>query len=348
MASIPPYQRDVLAYVKLGVLRKDIIRTPNTFGLNSITPTMLSTVETYCAGGFIFGSNPSSTSYVDFIFQPASMDDATFAKSIPHAEQMRRQGLWPLPNERDIVRAMSPPYLGPEVHSYDPEVSALSKDAREKLQVLKIGMTRRQLSPDFERGHGMMHPPTEIYLVRGAHAPGRNDDVSVDVDFKPVEMDDRTFADPKARTAWYRDHAWWPGLNPDDTMVSFGRPRLVSGSGPVIPPEHLAKADLQDLMTLRVGVTRKEVMQRFGRGGGLRIPTGPFSLPNSRIPGLPGSARKFVAVEIDFQPSAQGPAKRNDKFRFKGKNTLNPGEDDTDVVAGFSQPFASSSLLDID
>jgi len=346
--TVPPYIRNDLAKAKVGATRQDVSQ-----GLTPRCGSMLSPIESYAAAGLVPVDGRHLVFQVDCLFQPASMTDSQFAAALEHPGGLRRDGSWPQSDFRDVLRAVSKPYLAPAPRSGAIEPAGLSAAARDGLQSLRMGLTRRELWRDFEPANGRMHPPTEPWALRHASAENRYRYVLVEMDFKPAAMDANTYASPELRAAWYRNHAWFPGEDPNDTVMNFYKPQSEYRGDPPIAVAALAAPDLDRLRTLRLGITRKEVLKTFSEAGGFR--TGNYYLPKATVPrGFFGRAKGWVTVDIEFAPAGGGSG--NNGIGGTGSNPaaarvarmprdiLHPPivrEAGSDVVVGFSRPYAS-------
>ena len=341
-----PAVQQTIAKTKIGMTRQEA-----AYDLRPKTGSLLSPVETYYVGSVLTWSEHGTTVFFDCIFQPASMNDAAFAEAFPHVEQLRRNGRWPAPAAKDVLRAVSPPYFGQRPAGGALEVSILPLGDRKRLQTLKVGMTRREILRTFEPARGMIRPPVEPYDLRGSHPLNRYQCATVDIAFRPVAMDAAVYVDPAQRAAWFRRHPYLPGDDLEDVVMDFYRPRItVQQSGePVIDLRKLSEADRERLQILQVGMTRKQVAKTFSPCGGLFSPWhgGVHFIPGPLATRISRDPRALISVELNFLPADFSGTEGEflQSIQRSGRFTR---ESDSDVLTAFGRPFASTQWLAID
>ena len=106
--TFTPYVRKSMARVKIGGTRKDVTEASGRKGGRCFLPSRLTTMRNDA-----FLGDGGDTLFVDIVFRPATMSAAAFAKSRGQEEQLRRAGLWPVGDSRDVIQAISKPYRGP-------------------------------------------------------------------------------------------------------------------------------------------------------------------------------------------------------------------------------------------
>jgi hypothetical protein len=107
------------------------------------------------------------------------------------------------------------------------DVGGLPATARQRLEAVKVGITRKQLSVHFVADGGLIFPFAERYYLRDTTVPGQlGKVVMLDLAFKPAAMDEETFSNPIRRVEWMRKHDW--SAKATDTVQAFSKP-YVSG-----------------------------------------------------------------------------------------------------------------------
>ncbi len=341
--AMSPTIRATLAKVKVGATRLDVARA-----LIPASGSMISPIDGFFVKEWVPIPYKDFAYHVDCVFQPVSMNDARYAEARAHEGELRRAGKWPGLDIHDVLRAVSRPYLAPVAEWWVLETCGLPPSARRRLQRLRIGMTRREVLRDFKPANDGLFPPSEPWLLR--HLVYHSSDVRIEIDFKPAAMDVQTYAHPEQRAAWFRAHAWFPGDDPDDTVMDFYKPVCVNFSEPAIEVSRLSASDRERLRNLRVGMTRNDVLKTFRQIGGSSVvcPEGPplrmlfFHVTLSD--GLFWRPKVQVRVDLEFE-RASTCDRSNPSVGREGKPAwefLRPPMTraaGSDVVVGFSRPY---------
>jgi hypothetical protein len=354
--NFTPYVRERLAKVRIGGTRQDV-----TSGFRPKGGTMLSPIETYYFEAPHSPGDGGDTLFIDIVFRPAGMSRAVFTKSRSQEDRLRRAGSWPVADPRDVIQAVSKPYRGPRACQKSGnesilEVSQLSTAARQGLQSLKVGMTRREVLRTFDPTWGLIRPPLEPYCLRNAHQENRPLPIVVEIAFKPAAMDQSTYDNPSLRAAWFRDHPWLPGDNLDDPVMDFQIPHGGEShpDEPVIDIHQLVEADRERLEKLKVGMTRKQLDEVFAGGTAQSNLRALYYLSDARTPHLLNHPNGvYLSIEVSFAPAGSNLTGRARLEYLLLEYIHHPHrfpdpESDDDVVTGFGRPFEFSQGLNWD
>jgi hypothetical protein len=92
------------------------------------------------------------------------------------------------------------------------------------LEEIKPGILRRQVEKHFDKDGGLQFGNISRYYLRETHLRGReNAVVMINIEFKPVAMDEATFANPERRSLWLRKHGGW-NESPNDVAKAVSAP----------------------------------------------------------------------------------------------------------------------------
>ena len=107
------------------------------------------------------------------------------------------------------------------------EIASLPKPARERIALLRAGMTRAQVEKDFERDGGLSTASNQRYYIRRVLVAEKY--VMVELSFQPADIPDSVFADPKRAAEWWRKHKW-AGNSDRDMVRGISKPFLSKGA----------------------------------------------------------------------------------------------------------------------
>ena len=107
------------------------------------------------------------------------------------------------------------------------EIASLQKPVRERIALLRAGMTRAQVEKDFGQDGGLSTASNQRYFIRRVLVAEKY--VMVELFFQPAGIPDHIFADPKLAAEWWRKHKW-AGNSDRDIVRGISKPFLSKGA----------------------------------------------------------------------------------------------------------------------
>ena len=171
--------------------------------------------------------------------------------------------------------------------------------------------------------------------------------VYFDFIFQPASMNDTAFSEAFKQEDKLRREGLWPSPDAQDVVRAISKPYLGERSyHGALEVSTLSPTDRKHLQTLRVGMTRREVLLTFDPAPGMiHPPIEPYNLRDAH----PQNRYQVVTVEVAFKPAAMDEPTYSDVSRraewFRGHPWL-PGVGLDDTVMEFYKPRVSYATPD--
>jgi len=237
-----------------------------------------------------------------------------------------------------------PPAVFPFPEHPPVDLKTFLPHVRESMAKVKIGGTRNDVTSGFQPKGGTMLSSIETYYFEMTLSPGDGGDtLFFDIVFRPATMSAAAFAKSRSQEDQLRRAGSWPVADPRDIIQAVSKPYRgprpqESANESILEVSKLSAAARHCLQSLKVGMTRREVLRTFDPTWGLiRPPIEPYSMRNANR----GNQTMPIVVEIAFKPAAMDqptyddPSLRAAWFR---NHTWLPGDNLDDTVMDFQIP----------